>query len=184
MHKIDHATATLTKEFTEGDPQGGVKPTVVTSDWLNSIQNELANLITAMGLTLNKADNTQLTQALTLLKTVSSEKFTIANSQSNTLLGSAFEFDLTKIRSVLIECSIYRKDASQEVCSAGNIIINAKEIDQSFDVIQNLSDDEKVGVVFGISKVGDIGKLVYSSSNFIGANYFGEMIFKITLFKR
>lgn len=64
MHRIDTSTATTDHKFTEGNPQSGVAPTVVSADILNAFQEEIAHAIEQAGLTLNKADNTQLAQAL------------------------------------------------------------------------------------------------------------------------
>lgn len=67
MHKIDHSTATPGGLFTIGDPVGGTPPTVVTDDWLNSVQTEIVSVIEATGDTLDKPDNTQLRQAIQYL---------------------------------------------------------------------------------------------------------------------
>lgn len=69
MHRIDHATRKVDANgpgrdgFTEGTP--GVEPaTVVTADWANAVQEEIARAIEARGMALNKADNGQLAAAL------------------------------------------------------------------------------------------------------------------------
>lgn len=64
MHRIDHATATVDNLFTEGDPVGGIAATVMTDDWANAVQEEICEVVETAGLTLNKADNTQLLDAL------------------------------------------------------------------------------------------------------------------------
>lgn len=185
MHKIDHATATGANEFTDGNPQTAVKPTVVTAAWLNALQNELSNFITAMGITLNKADNTQLKQALDVLNTTNESNFTILNNQANTLMGAAFEFDLATIKSAIIEVDLYRKDSTQEASCVGHIHILNKPIAGTCEVFPAIYGDESVlGLVFGVDVVTGVAKLKYSSSNYIGANYEGKMVFKITKFKR
>lgn len=185
MHKIDHATATVANEFTEGNPQTAVKPTVVTAAWLNALQNEISNFITAMGITLNKADNTQLKQALDVLSTTNDSTFTIQNNQSNTLMGAVFEFDMSVIKSVTIEVDLYRKDSTQEASCIGHIHILNKPIAGSCEVIPAIYGDEDVlGLVFGADVVTNVAKLKYSSSNYIGANYEGKMVFRIKKFLR
>ncbi len=69
MHRIDGAGATVDSKFTEGNPATGVPATTVTADILNALQEESCYVIEQAGLTLNKADNTQLRQAI--LKMVS-----------------------------------------------------------------------------------------------------------------
>lgn len=67
MHRIDHDTATNDNKFTGGNPSTAAPATIVTSDWLNAAQEEIANAIEGVGITLNKADNTQLLAALRAL---------------------------------------------------------------------------------------------------------------------
>lgn len=64
MHRIDTPTATSDNRFTEGDPTIPVAATVVSADWLNAVQEELAAVIAGAGLELDKADNAQLWQAI------------------------------------------------------------------------------------------------------------------------
>jgi len=64
MFRIDGPGATGGNLFTEGDPGLGIAATTVTDEWLNAVQEEVANVIEGAGLTLDKADNTQLTQAI------------------------------------------------------------------------------------------------------------------------
>ena len=52
--------------WTNGDELSGLKPTHVDDWFLNMLQEELYTVVTKAGLTPNKADNTQLWQALTL----------------------------------------------------------------------------------------------------------------------
>lgn len=50
--------------FAHGSAATGTPYTVVTSDWANSVQEEIVSVITAAGLTLDKASNNQLLLAL------------------------------------------------------------------------------------------------------------------------
>jgi len=63
MHKID-GPGHVDNTYTEGNPTTGTPATVVTADWLNAVQTEIANVITEQGIALNKADNTQLNAAI------------------------------------------------------------------------------------------------------------------------
>ncbi|WP_299733962.1 hypothetical protein [uncultured Endozoicomonas sp.] len=62
MHRIDGTGATTDNRFTEGNPQAGVPATVVTADWLNSIQEELVAVIGAEKLEKGRTD--QLLEAI------------------------------------------------------------------------------------------------------------------------
>ena len=65
MHKIDGG-GHVNGQFVSEDPAIGRAPTVVTPEWLNAVQDELAAVIEAAGLTLDKYDPAQLLQALQL----------------------------------------------------------------------------------------------------------------------
>lgn len=74
MHRIDHPTAVSVLPtpdpagtpgyFTDGDPMGGIPATVVTRDWANAVQEEIANVIDAAGIPLDKTNNGQMAQAI------------------------------------------------------------------------------------------------------------------------
>jgi len=59
VHRID-SDASVNGLFSAGDPASGQPGTVVSPEWLNAIQEEIAGLIEAMGGTLAKANNAQL----------------------------------------------------------------------------------------------------------------------------
>lgn len=67
MHRIDHATAAPGELFTEGNPATATPATTVTDDWLNDIQENLAQLVEAASLALVKGDGTQVTDAIQAL---------------------------------------------------------------------------------------------------------------------
>lgn len=67
MHRIDTSTAAPGGFFTEGDPTVPTAATRVSADFLNALQQEMCAVIEGAGLALNKADNTQLLQALNVL---------------------------------------------------------------------------------------------------------------------
>lgn len=73
MHRVDGAGVAedvngVGKDgFTIGDPGGSVPATTITADILNAVQEEICNLIESLGITLVKADNTQLLTAITQL---------------------------------------------------------------------------------------------------------------------
>lgn len=68
MHRIDGAGATVTGQWTEGNPSTGTPATEITADWMNAVQNELENVIvTEGGISLNKASNAQLAAAIIVM---------------------------------------------------------------------------------------------------------------------
>lgn len=66
MHLID-AAGHLDHQFTDGNPVTGVLATVVDAAWLNSVQNELANVVQGAGLALDPEDDAQLLAAIATL---------------------------------------------------------------------------------------------------------------------
>lgn len=74
MRRIDTATKAVDlfgagkHGFKDGDPALAILATKLNAAFFNSIQEEVANLIEASGQTLNGADNTQLLQALQILR--------------------------------------------------------------------------------------------------------------------
>lgn len=67
MHRIDTSTATSDGLFTEGDPLVPTPATVVSADWLNAVQEEIVNTLSAAGIAPNKTDNTQLVTAIGII---------------------------------------------------------------------------------------------------------------------
>ncbi|RCW62645.1 GDSL-like lipase/acylhydrolase family protein [Marinobacter nauticus] len=64
MFRIDSPGATPDNKFSEGDPANGTRATVVTDEWLNAVQEELANAVQSNGQPLDKADSAQLARVL------------------------------------------------------------------------------------------------------------------------
>lgn len=67
MHRIDGPAAAPGGVFTEGDPAVGTPATVVTDDWLNAVQEEIAAVIEGGGVALSKPSNDQLLLAVKAL---------------------------------------------------------------------------------------------------------------------
>jgi hypothetical protein len=65
MHRIDGPGATVDNRFTEGNPALGILASVVTDDWLNDMQEEVASVILGVaGTSLIKGNQTQLLNAI------------------------------------------------------------------------------------------------------------------------
>ena len=101
MHRIDSSTATPDNKFTEGDPTIPVAATTVTADWLNSVQEELVKVVTEAGLELDKADTSQLWQAIVKIIGV---KAPIATTKAPGLVqvGSGLAITAAGLLSVLV----------------------------------------------------------------------------------
>lgn len=64
MHRIDDYGAAAGGMWTEGDPGQAIPATKITDDWLNDVQEEIASLIEAAGITLVKGNRAQLRAAI------------------------------------------------------------------------------------------------------------------------
>ncbi len=67
MHRTDGAGATADNKHTGGDPQAGTEATVVTADWLNDVQENIAAVIEAAGIALTKGRAEDLLDAIRTL---------------------------------------------------------------------------------------------------------------------
>jgi len=63
MHRTD-ASGNVGGLFSAGDPANGVLPTQLDEDWHNAVQENIAQLIEAIGMTLVKGDHDQLRVAV------------------------------------------------------------------------------------------------------------------------
>jgi hypothetical protein len=74
MQKIGDSTntANAASEYTQGQPGSGVVSTLITPQWLNTIQRELVNVIVGAGITLDPADNSQVLKAIQAIQTAAS----------------------------------------------------------------------------------------------------------------
>lgn len=66
MHKID-GPGHVGGQFVSEDAATGRAPTVVTPEWLNAVQGELAALVAAAGLALDKSNSAQVLAALKMI---------------------------------------------------------------------------------------------------------------------
>lgn len=79
MHRIDHPTAAAVMPtpaapgtpgfFTNGSPSTGVPATIPGADWANAIQEEIAAVVEAAAIPLDKDNNSQLLAAIVALIT-------------------------------------------------------------------------------------------------------------------
>ena len=63
MYKID-SVGSVSGHFSDGDYRTGRKGTKVPAHWLNAVQGELCNFVTANRIALNNNDNGQVLEAL------------------------------------------------------------------------------------------------------------------------
>lgn len=94
---------TVDELFHEGNPSTGTKGTKVTEDWLNNIQEEIANVIEGTGTALSGASQGQLLKAIQVLaglvpeaiRTLAASGPVLTSDRIILLDGSASDVDLT-----------------------------------------------------------------------------------------
>lgn len=74
MHRIDGA-GHVNNRFVTEDVATNRPPTEITADILNAVQEELVNLVLGSGQSLNKADNSQITEAIAIFLGVGQVSF-------------------------------------------------------------------------------------------------------------
>lgn len=173
--------------FTEGDPVNSIPATVVSADWLNSVQEELISLLTATGITPDKKNRTQvLASIISLIENrASTPNALILNNQTVAIdLGGAgdFEFDGSVHRQVIIDFNIYRKDAGTEICSAGKLVLTFKPVANAWEIIPYFDGPDDVGVTFSLDQSAGVAQVQYQTTDLSAGSYLGEMRAKISRF--
>jgi len=168
--------------FTKGNPTLSIPPTVVSDDWLNMVQEEIVNVITAAGLTPSKTTYTQLRDAIALGLTDNVTELAIANNASNTAL-TGMTWDGVTTRSVELSYSTYRKtDTPLEVEAMGKLLLLYKPVANTWDLIEPGENGDDCGVTFNILQTATSVQLRYDSTNLAGANYVGQIRIKKAVF--
>ena len=178
MFKIDSDGADLNNRFTEGSPSLSIPATVVSDEWLNSVQTEIVTVIEENGLTLNKLDETQLNQALLELFLRGGRKTPLSISLlNNTGPADITGFLMNKSTSVakIALYAIERKTATQNVQETGIVFCMYDSADLVWRQSAMSSMDDS-GVTFSIDNADtDAAQLEYTTDDLTGASYSGKI---------
>jgi len=167
--KRTSAEANDNNRYTEGNPAQGIPATVVGAEEMNNLQEELANIVEAAGITLNGSIETQALQAIRLLIQRGGEQvadFTIADAQSSQDV-TGLSFDGTDFSAFRVLYSLNRRNDSQ----------SADQVGEMFGVYRPESNDwlletswkgEDAGVIFSITAAGQVQ---YTSDTYGGTGY-------------
>lgn len=177
MFRIDSEGATLDNKFTEGDPSLGVPATVVSGDWLNAVQEEIAGFIEYAGLTLNKASSTQLREALIAFFLAGGRATPLVQSIGNTMsatdvTGFTVDSDTTKCKICLYD--IERSTDTTTKQEVGVLFISRNARDEAWRVSTMALLDDDSGVDFSVTG-STVAQLQYETDTISGASYTGEM---------
>ena len=156
MFPINGPGATVDNKFTEGDPIAGVPATVVTANFMNDVQAELLNMLTAAGVAPAQATPTQVLAALQILAQLQS-------GVSFTTGGTGTALTLTPTPAIAAYAAPQRFNVKFSVASGLNPTINisakgAKSLKQ-YD-----PTGAKVAASFAAGQSGDI---IYDGTDFV-----------------
>ena len=173
MHRIDAPGATIDNKFTEGNPSQGIPATQVSDDWLNDVQEEIANVIEAEGITLVKGTQNQLLAALNTLLGVGGTQYqqSILNNQAAPLDITGLVFDKTNYKAAQISFELYRQTDSENAQEIGHLFASHNSWTNQWRISLSSNLDD-AGVEFTITAAGQVQ---YTSSNIAGANYQGKL---------
>lgn len=183
MFRIDSEGATLDNKFTEGDPSLGVPATVVSADWLNSVQEEMANFIEYNGIVLSKPSTAQLQASMLEFFLRGGRQSPITQSLINNQAVEAdvagFTFDSTLVKTKICLYDIERKTGSANKQESGILFITRDTADNLWRISKISLFDDDVGVILSTAiSAGTVSKLQYVTDNLAGSAYDGQL--KIT----
>ncbi len=186
MKRTD-ADGNVANLFTDGDPQTGDPATVVEETWLNSVQEEIANVVEGAGLTLDENDDAQLLAAIALIANsgggIASFKQVIANNQVSAANITGLVFDKTAYYGARVAFQINRKTdtAASESVFSGELWCQYSAQDDSWKIVMDAKgeDADSTGMVFSITSAGQVQ---YTSDSIAGSNYVGHI--RVTDVKR
>lgn len=189
MYKID-SVGSVSGHFSDGDYRTGRKGTKVPAHWLNAVQGELCNFVTANGIALNKADNGQVLKALNKRMGELTERqfinstYTRVDStplnvfQVNVPVGGVVDFTVSvTLDSVLgtgsVSVKIFRTDDNQD-CNQFAISVDQESYNSGFYgsyrlCIQNKNTGSETGkykiTIESSTGVTVLGNFVFSGSS-------------------
>ena len=176
MFRIDSEGATEANLFTEGNPATSVPATVVSADWLNSVQEEICQFIENQGLTLAKADDTQFEQAMRVMMLNGAPKgqeidVAIANNSGPTSV-SGLDFAKATYKGGRFDFNIHRRTDTQSKDAAGHCVVSHDTENDTWSISEMSHFDSDHGVTFSITSAGQIQ---VTMNELTGANYTGVL---------
>lgn len=174
MHRIDAPGATVGNLFTEGNPSLSIPATEVSDDWLNDVQEELANFIESQGITLVKGTQTQLTDALNTLVGAGGTDFKLDPLANNTAdqVITGLTFDSGSIQAALIPYAIHRQTATQDVQESGIYYLTRDLKDGAWRLEKTISSLDNSGTTLNVTAAGQIRA---TTDDLTGASYAAQI---------
>ena len=173
MQRIEGATATKDNKFTEGSISDGIPATIVTSDFLNSVQEEISLTIEAEKIILDKKNYGQLNLAIdSKIKKASDSIISIYTSLKNII------DDLNKKMIAQRKAIKSENDKSTVITEEEKISINSKIIEINSDILKWDKEPKELNDLVN-KKYADKQKRTYMYADTINRlEYIGSNILK------
>lgn len=170
--------------YTVGNPSLGVPATVVGAVEMNNIQEEIANVVEAAGLTVDQTGVTedQLLDAIDILIASGGSaqvSQAIVNNQVAPLAITGLLFASASVKAARITFDAFREDASDKDGEMGDLFVTHNPTDGWRITKQSFFDD--VGMTFTIDGSGQV---FYTSTNYPGGSYAGTFRATVTRIKQ
>lgn len=193
MQRVTENGATVDNRYTEGNAALSIPATIVGENEMNSIQEEICNVIEGAGLVVQTAplvdSETQLLQAIQLLiglgGTITPINQAIVNNQASPapVVGfPAINKNITQVVEALY--SVYRKTDSENYLESGRMYLGWNPATSAW-VVSKLQVFEDAGMTLSMIVDGgdpNIYHLNYQSDSVAGSSYSGNL--RITDIKR
>lgn len=131
MHRIDTSTA-VDGNFVDKNPTLGVEGTVADAAWLNAVQDEICNVITSSGASLNKNSFVQLVTAIdTISKNAISKQVIDSDSVKETVSAGVYRMSdlFTLGPNFFIDESFFLRVLSND--GAGDVVFTLRKVGSS-----------------------------------------------------
>lgn len=175
MHRIDAPGATAGNLFTEGNPALSIPATEVSDDWLNDVQEELANFIENQGVTLVKGQQDQLETALGLFfgggggQGIKLDPL-VNNTADQVITGLVF--DKTVYKGAFIFVDVHRETDSSNEQESFILAANYDPKDDVWRIGMVISTLDDAGVTFNITSTGQVRA---TTDDLTGTSYDGQL---------
>lgn len=175
MHRIDSPGFAPGNLFTEGNPSLSIPATEVSDDWLNDVQEEIANFIESRGIALVKGTQDQLIAAINdaIGGGGTQIKLDPLLNNTNDQVIAGLIFDKTVTKSAIVNFDIHRRTDTSNVQETGMIVVTHDTEDDVWRTTILMSGLDDAGTVFNV--VPATGQVRASTDTLAGAAYDGQL---------
>jgi hypothetical protein len=160
--------------YTEGNPSLGIPATVVGSEEMNNIQEELALIVEDQGIVLDKTIFNQVLQAIRLMVQgggLAIADFSLGNNQAAQVVTPLVALDKVLFKGARFQYDIHRRTDTQSLNETGEMFVSHDTENDVWTIFtQSHGDDAET--IFSITAAGQV---LYTTNNLTGASYSGNL---------